>query len=427
MIRIRAEEHSKYAFLICALCGEILKDDLRGALGGERLARRTVQKAREDRLITERKTPLGKIIRLTKNGYDELSKIPPLKLHYDVLTKHHTFSQDKTTLQRRRAMARTILTFTESETPVSGISLFFDNRPGRKKAPAGVNDTVLNPVFGKELFTGLDHVFVTYESSRDFFTEPVVSFSEHAARIASLNAGFFPSNIVKRHFGSERSTAGNMNSTRSKGQLFGGETSYAVYYMDKAPQDTPAQNELRYAEYILDVYEKLYGAAALRKLTAGSRKGKAIIIGGELSALPSFVMDEKDRLMKNSVSAKNVLPSIYSEIHFFAFGRKNPSWIIKPGWEEDLLRQYYLPAERNRAEHAGAGRHIKAVVDRKGIKMLSMPLFTPDIVRIGDSISEILLMGEHLHILCPREYEQQISKIYEPYEKAHIELIEMEE
>ena len=55
--------------------------------------------------------------------------------------------------------------------------------------------------------------------------------------------------------------------------------------------------------------------------------------------------------------------------------------------------------------------------------MLSMPLFSLDIVKINDSISEVLDAGEPLHILCPKEYEEQIRKIYERYEKANIETI----
>ena len=422
MVVIRVEEFSKYAFLICAMCGEILKSDLKKVLGSERMARRAVQKAREDKLLAERSTPLGRFTRLTKNGYHELAKIPPLRAHYDILTKKHTFSNDRATLQRRKAMSRTILTFLENETPQNGILLRFDNRPGRKKAPAGVSDTVLNPVIGKELFTGLEHVFVTYEKEDDLKAGEIHSFREHARRVASGSVNFFPSNVVKRHRDSERSTTGNMNSTRTKGQLFGDEMSYAVYYMEKGPIETPVQNELRYAEYMTDIYESIYGKAAARKQAAEGRKGSAVIIGaGDM--LSSFILSENEKFMRNSVSSKIVLPTVYSQVHFAAFGDRFPNQILKNDWEENLIKELYLPAERQKAKLEAGLSYIKAVVRAGGTQMLSMPLFSLDIVKINDSISEVLDAGEPLHILCPKEYEEQIRKIYERYDKANIETI----
>ena len=411
MVIIRVEEHSKYAFLICAMCGEILKDDLRKVLGKERLARRTVQRAREDGLLTERKTSTGKFVRLTKYGYEQLSKMPPLKAHYDILTKKHTFANEPKVMHRRNAMARSILTFLESEISVDNIRIVFDNRPGRKKAPAVVNDTVLNPVIGKELFTGLDHVFITYEKESDAKAGEVDSFRSFARELAgSIN--FFPSNIVKRHRDIERSTAGNMNATRTKGQLFGSGTSLAVYYMQKGPIETPVGNELRYAEYMTDCFESIFGRTELQKQTEANRKGSALIIGGE-DMLSSFILSEKERLMRNSVSSKIVLPSIYSRIHFIRFGSRCPVHLLSPQKEEAVLRDLYLPSELSEAKKTGAGRHVKAVVTSKGKKVLSMPLLSLDIVKINDSISEILELGLPLHIL------------YEKYDDAYIETVDL--
>jgi len=423
LIRIRAEEHSKYAFLLCALCGEILKEDLLGTIGTERLARRAVQRAREDRLLTEKKTSCGKFVRLTKAGCDELFKIPPLRAHYEAVSKKHTFSQDGKTLARRKAMARSVLTFAAQGIPVSGMRLVFDRRPGRKKAPAGVHDTVLNPLTGTELFTGLAHVYVTYEEKQDFFAGEIGSFTEYAKRTAFSSAGFFPSNIVKRHRLQERSTAGNMNATRVKGQLFGGGISCSIYYMEKGPVDTPVQNELRYAEYMLDVYEKIYGPAALKALTAYERKGRAAIIGGDPGAACAFVLDERARRLRNSISAKNVLPAIYSQVHYLPFADCDPQILLDPAREEDMIRRIYLPEELRRAREMGAGRHIKAVIGLGGRQMLSMPLFSLELVKISDSISGILELGEPLHIVCPQNIEEPVRRIYENYKDAHIEVL----
>lgn len=424
MIRIRAEERSKYAFLICALCGEMEKGDLLSALGSERLARRSIQRAREERLLAEKKTPAGKYIRLTKAGYDELFKIPALRAHYDAVTKRHTFSQEKGMLARRRAMARCILTFLKSDIPVSGIHLVFDCCPGRKKAPAGVHDTVLNPLIGKELFTGLSHVFMTYEEKKDVFAGEIRSFTELADRTASVSACFFPSNIVKRHRETERSTAGSMNATRTKGQLFGGGISCSIYYMDKTPIDTPLLNELRYAEYMLDVYEKVYGQEALKKITAHERKGAAAVIGRGFSVATSFIRGKDDFRLRNSVSSRIVLPKVYSQVHFLPFGCRDAKRILDPGREEEMIQRLYLPEELRRGKEARAGRHIKAVVSRRGRRMLSMPLYSLELVRISESISGILALGEPLHIFCPKSLEELVQKIYEQYKEAHIELIE---
>lgn len=423
MVIIRVEEYSKYAFLICAMCGEILKEDLRRVLGNERMARRAVQLAREAGILSERKTSLGKFVRLTKYGYGQLSKMPPLKAHYDVLTKKHTFANEPKAMQRRQSMSRSILTFLESEISVDNIRIDFDNRACRKKAPSAVNDTVLNPVIGKELFTGLDHVFITYEKESDVRLGDIDSFRSFAGDLAgSIN--FFPSNIVKRHRDIERSTAGNMNSTRTKGQVFGNGTSLAVYYMQKGPIQTPIQNELRYAEYMTDCFENIFGRAELQKLMEANRKGSALIIGGE-DMLSSFILSEKERLMRNSVSSKSVLPSIYSRIHFIRFGSKCPVHVLDLQQEEKIVRELYLPSERQEAKKISAERHIKAVVTSKGKKMLSMPLLSLDIVKINDSISEILELGLPLHILCARDIEEQVRAVYENYEEAHIEVVDL--
>ena len=424
MIRIRVQEQSKYAYLLCALCGEMPKEDLLSALGSERLARRAVQRARDVRLLAEKKTACGKFVRLTKAGHDELTKIPALRSHYDVLTKRHSFTQDTGILARRRAMARSILTFCAGGIPICGIRLEKDSRPGRKKAPAGVHDTVLNPLIGKELFTGLLHVYVTYEEENDFYTGEIDSFAEFAARSAFSCACFFPSNIAKRHRISERSTAGNMNATRSKGQLFGGGASCSIYYMERNPIDTPMQNELRYAEYMLDVYEKVYGAAALKRLTACGRKGAAAIIGGSPEEIGSFLPDPNAHRMRNSISSKAVLPAVYSQVHFLPFGCCELNEILEPEREEEKIRRLYLPEELRRAKEIGAGRHVKAVVCRGGKKMLSVPLFSLELVRIGETITGILDLGEPLHIFCPKRLEEPVRRIYENYKEVYIEVIE---
>ena len=88
-----------------------------------------------------------------------------------------------------------------------------------------------------------------------------------------------------------------------------------------------------------------------------------------------------------------------------------------------MIRRIYLPKELRRAREMGAGRHIKAVISLGGRQMLSMPLFSLELVKISDSISGILGLGEPLHIVCPQKIEEPVRRIYENYKDAHIEVL----
>lgn len=373
MLEIECKSVGDYLVVLTGLCGACEKTLLlRLPPTTPAYAEKVMKKLKDDRTLTESKTPHGKVIRLGINGYEALSQIPLLKEHYDTITDNNKVRIDKKNITRFIGTGTIISEMVRSGIPVDEITLKYTNQTAKEKGRKG------GEAGHKEVLED-----TTIKETEKNGTGPAVQ--EDSIPPGPL---FISGQIIKR----QNKIAGSTNQSRARGAIIGDGYLYATYYMD-GPMKFMQATESSYSSRLFLIYEKLYGREAMLEMERESPKGSAIV----------FVNSVKDTesILDGSWNMNAAfLTGAYSHVYIVPAGNKKVSMYLARDMKKKILESNYYQEELDAVRKEGWEGMCDAVVDGR----LSSELLTMD-VNVVRRIEKGMKATEKnraikFHILC---------------------------
>lgn len=406
MIRLIAEDIAVYTYMVVALCGEVTKVMLmENGAKAPRYMREAIKKCVDKKYLVERKTPHGKIIRLSHKGYTALSNIPALKHHYEGLTDKHTFKNDPVVYSRRSAAACSILAAMNAGLGIDNISLTYDNARGRKPNQKERGEKI---EFGKKLYTGIEHLHVFYENEGDEKYE--MEYTEFVKRIPANHTNLFTNVKVKESRGLLENEIKAIIRSRTKGHIFGGHTGYAVYAMPTSVMPTSETDENVYGRYVSNVHRAACGRAPLQSGEFRAMNGNAIVICEDESLIQEIIAETSGRFTLHKTFAHTYIVPMHSP---------NLALITKDNWRDNKLEGLYDEDELSHKNKEGFPSFCNAVVGG----LPSMDMYAYDVNKILKSFN-LIKTASGLHIICSDYQEPVLREIYKEHaDKVVIETV----
>lgn len=373
MIDIECKSISDYLICFTGLCGICEKTSLMDFSPTPAYAEKVLKRIKDERILLEKKTPRGKIIRLGAKGYEILSQIPPLKSHYDLITDHNQLRTDTKNLSRFMGTGSIISEMIRTGIPVNGITLKYTKQTAQEKGSKRKEAGMKNPLQD----TYIKETANTGKAGSDF-QEPQVF----------PGAFFIPGQTVKRDY----RIAGSTNQSRARGLIAGDGFIYAAYFMD-GPMKFQTATESGFSAKLFMVYEKLYGREKMLAMKRKQPNGSAIIFVNTLK--------DTEKILDGTWNKGNrFLTDAYSHVYIVPVGHGKISMYLADDFRALILKSNYYEEELEKVRTEGWEGHCDAIVKGSlSYELLSMDLATVNrIERTLKATEKNKAVG--LHILC---------------------------
>lgn len=432
-MEIHVDNIKSYVFVLLAMCGEIDKKVLLDGIGSPAYGRRAIMSLRDEAgVVTEKNVAGTTLLRLKKPAaWKIMEAFPELQSHYETITNNHQFkTSPPAAVLRDLRKGELILYAINNDINVNLLKIDYLNQRGRKKTLPTflrrISENTQPPLQDKSnkkaeaIQSVMEHIFV---SNQDKEIRRQNSYGEIVNYMLPNDVYFFSSQEVKRYKNKEQENSPTLsiNTSRSFGHIIGRENSYAVYLVSEGLIKLKQETEIRYRDYLENIYRKVYGTIASEDRRNYASKGACILFCPDIESIINHIR-YPGRKYKNTNLTTTVC-DIYSSCYAVPLNNKTAiQKIIGLDWRNDLLLQIFTEDEIHEAEQKLKGFCDAIVNDTMAIELTSL-----DIKKIETSLQLLHKSREvTLLIYCEEWQREAIKKIYSPYQpQVEIKTIEI--